>query len=232
VIRQAGVLVLLAAGGFPALFASATAQSAPAVRIAARIVSAREAEVTARYRLMNSGDGASKVSLLAMRIPGQSVEILDATARGRPLPVLSTLQPGAVHCTLELPDAEVNEYEIRYRLRSDHNARLPLLVPMAEGEHSETLASCEIEVLLPDDWVSVGHEFPWFEHSNGMLRAVLPNLPALIVIQGKRQGDVGLLDRWLTLDHLTNAALFLMLIAASAYRFQLARRGGGRAGAS
>jgi hypothetical protein len=232
VTRQTGKLVFLVAGGFLAIAAPASEEPGPAVRIAARIVSDREVEITAQYRLPDPERAPSRMNHIAIRIPGQSLEILDATARGRTLAVVSTLQDGALRYAMELPDPGASEYEIRYRLRSDHNARLPLLVPVAGAAYPATPGGCEISVSLPYDWVSVGYEFPWFERLNGGLRATLPDLPALIVIQGRRRGDVGLLDRWFTLDHLTNAGLFLLLIAASSYRFLLSRRGGGKAGAS
>lgn len=223
--------LILVVGGFLSTAARASQESAPAVRIVARIVSAREAEITAQYLLPGPYRVASTMNHLAMRIPGQSLEIVSATARGRTLPVISTLQDGVLHLNVELPDFEASEYEIRYHLRSNHNARLPLLVPVAETGSSGATAGCEITVFLPDDWESVGCEFPWFEPQKGRLRATLPNLPALLVIQGGSRGEVDLFDRWFTLDHLTNTGLLLLLIAASAYRILLMRRGDGRAGA-
>lgn len=231
-ILRAGILVFLVAGEFLTGAVRAPEKPVPAVRVDVRIVSSREAEITARYWLAQSDRSASRVDHLALRIPGQSLEIVSATARDRTLAVVSTLQDGVLRFALQLPAPGASEYEIRYRLRSDHNARLPLLVPVAEGAYPGLPGGCEIAVSLPEDWVSVGYEFPWFERLNGGLRAVLPDLPALMVIQGGRRGDVGRLDRWFTLDHLTNAGLLLLLIAASAYRLLLARRGGRKAGSA
>ncbi|MFH1573967.1 MAG: hypothetical protein ABIG68_08275 [Acidobacteriota bacterium] len=198
------------------------------VEIEIRIASLSEAEISGSYR-PGAGEGAgATLHHLAVRFPGQEMEILSAESDGTPLVIELTREGSALRAALRLPEKGSGRYRIRYRLRSGKLSRFPLLVPVTSGIGSGGDRSTLVRVHLPESMTLVGDSFPRFEMRAGLWEAALPDLPGFLVLPLKNRRDLGFFDRLFTVGRATNAGLLLFLLGAGAYGVLIRRRGRAR----
>ncbi len=192
------------------------------VKIRVRILSPGVAEVTASVDLGREPPGANEIPHIAIRFPGQKLEILTARSDSHLLSLRSYQDATAWRFGLQLPDRSISGYEIGYRLvSSGSERRLPLLLPSLAPEGG---SYCDIQVWLPDDWGPAGESFPSFEWDGRTMRAALSNLPSFILVAARSERELGFYDRWVTVGTTTNALLLIFIVAALGMRSLLARR--------
>jgi hypothetical protein len=201
----------------------ASAASLHRMRVAVRVLSAHEAELTSHYWFQQTA-GSTAIDHIAVRFPGQAVRQLEVAADGHALPSRFDPAGAALRLRVHVPPSWEGEYEIRYRVIAEINERMPLMLPDLPPTPADTANYCEFTLELPVDYELLGEPFPRFIRRDTELVATLSDFPGFLFVPARPRQGLTLLDRFLTVDSVTNACLLLFLTGVMVWRLSLKRR--------